>query len=271
MVRVNTWSLVQLAKGSTVFQRGPNLVQFGLDATRTGIIETACAADLVLLLRATHNPISTHHLISALAELIGYDAARSLTADLVSYRILVPAESRHIALIGASPLAKQLSDFLATCGFTVSANLESTDSWVPLVAVDQLAHASAVARMARHRAGAAVPVTQIDSRVIIGPIRFASTDPCLACANAHFEDIDVLWRDTLAENTPGSADPDPVVAAAGVAAAATVIRRVSGIPDPPGVSAQPVSPGEMVVIDPFGPRPVTTREIAPHPRCRVCY
>lgn len=206
-----------------------------------------------------------------MAELIGHDAARSLTADLVSYRILVPAEPRHIALIGASPLAKQLSDFLKTCGFAVSTNLESADSWVPLVAVDQLAHASAVARIAKHRSGPAIPVTHIDSRVIIGPIRLAPTDPCLMCANAHFEDIDVLWRATLTENPHGSHDPDPVVAAAGVAAAATVIRRVAGVPDPPGVSAQSISPGEIVVIDPFGPRPVTTRAVAPHPRCRVCY
>lgn len=271
MARINNLSLVQLAKGSTVFRRGPNLLQFGLDSTRTGIIETSCVEELVLLIDATRNPTPVNRLHSNIAALIGQEAARSLVADLVSYRILIPADARHIAMMGSSPLAQQLTSILTECGFEVLTRLETADPWAPLVAVDQLAHATAVARMSRLRSGPTIPVTLIDSRVVVGPVRFTSTDPCLACANAHLQDIDVLWRETLAVNSLGTKDPDPVITAAGVAAAAAIIRRVAGLPDPPGVSARLIAPGEVVVVDPFGPRPVATHELSHHPRCRVCY
>lgn len=271
MARVTNLSLVRLAKGSLVFQRGPNLLQFGLDSTRTGIIETSYAQELVLLIDATRHPTPIHHLTTEVSSLIGNDAARSLLADLVSYRILVPAEKKPIALIGVTALTQQLAELLTAADFDVHPRLEDAGSWAPLVVVDKLAHATAVARMARHRSGPTIPVTLIDSRVVIGPVRFTHADPCLACANAHLEDIDVLWRETLAGNPVSTQDPDPIVTAAGAAAAAALIRRVAGLPDPPGVSSRPVEPGEVVVIDPFGPRPVTTRTISPHPRCEVCY
>ena len=277
--RVGRFSNVRLAPGVSVFLRAQNLIQFGLDATRTGVIETPFAKELSLLISATVTPTPLHHLTRAFTAYVGANAAESMVADLVSFRILVPADPVPVILLGNSPLAKQLSRVLRGCGVEVRSPMRNTteqrfvgraDTWVPVVAVDKLAEAEAVARMTKQRVGATVPVNLVDSQVFVGPLFDGEGSACLACTARHFSDVDDGWSIALRHFPAGPHSPDHVVLSAGAAAAAAYIRRVAGVAQPPGVSmAAPVS-GELHVVDPFATTFMKRKTVLPHPRCEVC-
>lgn len=277
---IDGFGRVRLADGVSVFQRGPTMVQFGVDATRTGVLEVAQPAAAVRALTDAARPIALHALTAALREALGADASRRIVADLVSYRLLVPAVAPHVVMLGTSPLAARLAALLHECRMAVHAPrkhqpdadfLAGCDERAPLVVVDQLARAGALARMVKHRPGPVVPVATVDSRVLIGPLREEPGNPCLRCINLHLAERDAGWERGVHASPHGPASPDPVVVAAGAAAAAVAIRRVAGAPDPPGVSAPRLQPGQLAVVDPFGPKLVTHHTWAPHPRCTVCY
>lgn len=278
--QIDGFGRVRLAHGVGVFQRGPTMVQFGVDATRTGVLDVAQPAAAVHALNQAERPIALHALIAALREVLGADTSRRVVADLVSYRLLVPAVAPHVVVLGTSPLAARLTALLNECRMAVhsprqrqpdAAFLVDCDERAPLVIVDQLARAGALARMVKHRPGPIVPVATVDSRVVIGPLRQRPADPCLRCANLYFAERDASWERGIHTFPQGPATPDPVVLAAGAAAAAVAIRRVAGAPDPPGVSAPRLQPGQLAVVDPFGPQLVTHHSWDPHPQCTVCY
>lgn len=270
---------VRLADGVSVGQRGPSMVQFGLDATRTGVIETPHAQALSKLFDAPFQPRPIHTLSRQLGAVVGADA-RSLVSDLVAYRILVPTASAPALLLGDSALAASLAGLLGRSGVVVHTApaheispefLATTEKWGPLVVADQLHQAVPLARLTRHRKGAVVPVATVDSRVAVGPLRLDRAGACPACLAAYLAARDAGWQHAC-ENIPGGpARPDPTVIAAGAAAAAVVVRRLAGLPDPPGVSAPPPHPGQLILVDPFSHEPTRGLTLAPHPDCPVCY
>jgi len=273
---------VRLAPGVSVFVRAPHTLQFGLDATRTGIIETPYATELAQLIDGTLEPISLHHLTRSLQSRIraASGTAESLIADLLSYRIFVPVIDLPVLVLGKSPLAAELKSQLASSGIQVRVPLTpetepdfvvAADQSAPLVLVDQLPHATQFAQLVKYRTGPTVAVSLFDSRVLIGPLRTSATDPCQACVQQYLRDRDAGW-DTAAEHVPqGPRCPDPVLVRAGGAAAAVFIRRVAGVPDPPGVSAPHPVPGEFHVADPFAPVPLAVHQLQRHPDCPVCF
>lgn len=280
MTQINGHTRVRLANGVSVFQRGPNMLQFGLDATRTGIIETPCVEALRPLLDDCARPRQLRHVRQQLLGHLDEEAARSLLDDLLSYRILVADSPTQVLMIGTSELAMKLADLLSDSGVLVRAPLRrqreytfltSTDQWAPLVIVDQFPRAAALGQVIKQRPGRVLPVALVDSRVLIGPLRVRVTNPCINCAQLHHSDRDAGWMTAVHQLPSGPVRPDPVVVAAGAAAAATVVRRLAGVPDPPGVSAPHLAPGHVRAVDPFGPRMLTDSELAVHPRCDVCF
>lgn len=278
--RISEFSLVQLAHGVSVFQRGPGLLQFGLDATRTGLIESEKAEELLLLIDACANPTPLHLLTSAVRHHVGADEARSIIADLVSFRILVPVTGPQVLMLGASPLAGAIAATLQRSGVAVRTPLSNDrastflalyDEDTVLAVVDLLPRSADIARLTRQRRGPVIPVAMVDSRVFVGPLRQPGTGACPHCAHLHLADRDVAFDDGLEFFPHGPVSPDPVVLAAGAAWASAFIRRVAGMPDPPGVSAKHPVAGQCDVVDPFGPNLVTSRFLFPHPRCGVCY
>lgn len=278
--QVSDFTRVRLADGVSVFQRGPKMLQFGMDATRTGIIETPYAPQLQPVLDAVAKPRQLRQLAADLRAIIGAEAADSLLADLLSYRIIVPITPSQLLVVGTSPLSQALSQLLQRCGPAVHTPkkygselefLRAVDPWSPLVMVDSLSRASAMAKLAKTRSGPTVPVMLVDSKVVIGPLRLTPRDPCPACLNLYCLDQDAGWDATLHQLPAGPLQPDPVVLTAGAAAAAAYIRRVAGIADPPGIDAAPPAPGQVLVIDPFGQQMSAEHILRPHPRCQVCY
>lgn len=276
---ISGFTRLRLADGVSVVQRGPSMVQFGLDATRTGIVETGFAEELCALFDAPFQPRTHPQLIRDVGQFLDAEAARSLVADLLSYRILVPAEPRPVVVFGTSALAEAVREVLSRSGFVVRSPLRRepdpgilaiAEEWWPLVIVDH-PRAVVMARLTKQRTGPVIPVTTLDSRVCVGPIRLGPGDPCPACLPCYLVDRDAGWLDVAARFPSGPAQPDPVVLAAGATATAAMVRRAAGYPDPPGVSAPSPEPGQIVVVDPFGPQRVTTSRLLPHPRCPVCY
>lgn len=278
--RIHGHTRVQLAHGVSVIQRGPNMLQFGLDATRTGVIETPVAAELRPLLDGCRTPTRVAKLDEALQAHIDAEAARSLVADLLSYRILVPADRPQVAMLGTSAVAKATAGILEDGGVTVRsplrresdmAFLAGMHQWVPLAVVDTLSRAQQAAFVVKQRTGPVLPVSAVDARVFVGPLHLGVGDACLNCLHLHLIDRDAGWEHAVATVPGGNLRPDPVVVAAGATVAATQLRRLAGVPDPPGVSAPPPVAGQVTVVDPFAPQPIAAIAVAQHPRCRVCF
>ena len=90
------------------------------------------------------------------------------------------------------------------------------------------------------------------------------------CVRLYLLDRDPNWP-VVEQRAPLSVQGEPIAAAAGAAFAAVSLRRLAGVPDPPGVSAPKPDAGLLTVVDPFAPNPVSTATLPPHPDCAMCF
>lgn len=275
---INNNSRVKLAQGAHPFLRADNVMQFGTDATRTGLVTTEHAKDVAALLGVLMRPRRLGWVLDQLAEFIGAEAARSLVDDLVSYRVLVPATKPEVLLVGHGRLAAAVTARLRECGVDVrtqarneplSKFLLRADTWVPVATVNTTALLGELAALTRQRQGSVLPVTQVDARVVVGPV-CARPGPCPLCVRLYLLDRDPNWP-VVEQRAPLSVQGEPIAAAAGAAFAAVLLRRLAGVPDPPGVSAPKPNAGLLTVVDPFAPNPVSTATLPPHPDCAMCF
>lgn len=260
---INNNSRVKLAQGAHPFLRADNVMQFGTDATRTGLVTTEHAKDVAALLGVLMRPRRLGWVLEQLAELIGAEAARSLVDDLLSYRVLVPAVKPEVLLVGHGRLAAAVTARLRECGLDVRTQARNEplskfllrgDTWVPVAAVNTTALLGELAALTRQRQGAVLPVTQVDARVVVGPV-CARPGPCPLCVRLYLLDRDPNWP-VVEQRAPLSVQGEPIAAAAGAAFAAVSLRRLAGVLDPPGVSAPKPNAGLLTVVDPFAPHPV---------------
>ncbi|MDK8795195.1 hypothetical protein QP968_05670 [Corynebacterium sp. MSK041] len=274
-------TLVTLARGVHVSCRDSGVLQFGMDATRCGIVETQFADALRPLLAGLTTPARIHEVRTMLMGIDGFTegAARSLIDDLVAYRILTPTATTPVAMVGSSPLAKELRALLEDSGVTVRVPLghESDGAFlyrlaehVPLVVVDRVAQHIAVDRQLTKQRTWNIPVVTVDARVVVGPISQGSSGPCLVCAEFYLLDRDPGLHQVATTLPDGPPSTDPVVLSAGASAAAALIRRAADVAMPPGITAGALQRGTTVAVDPFGPVPVNTEVVDKHSRCPVC-
>lgn len=275
---INNNSRVKLAQGAHPFLRADNVMQFGTDATRTGLVTTDNAKDVAALLGMLMRPRRLGWVLEQLAELISAEAARSLVDDLLSYRVLVPAVKPEVLLVGHGRLAAAVTARLRECGLDVRTQARNEalskfllrgDTWVPVAAVNTTALLGELAALTRQRQGPVLPVTQVDARVVVGPV-CARPGPCPLCVRLYLLDRDPNWP-VVEQRAPLSVQGEPIAAAAGAAFAAMSLRRLAGVPDPPGVSAPKPDAGLLTVVDPFAPEPVSTATLPPHPDCAMCF
>lgn len=275
---INEHTQVKLAGSAHPFLRAANVIQFGADATRTGLVTTDHAEDVAAVLATLLRPRQVSWVVDQLSALLGDAAARSLVDDLVSYRILVPSTKLAVLLVGCGALTTSLATQLGESGLLVrtpargealSRFLLRTDRWLPVAAVNATAQLGELAALTRLRHGPVLPVTQADARVVVGPV-CARPGPCPLCARLYLLDRDANW-DVVEQHVPFNAHGEAATAAAGAAFAAVALRRLAGVPDPPGVSAPAPTPGQLTVVDPFAPTPLATASVPPHPDCPVCF
>lgn len=271
--------MFELAAGAHVFLRGRDGLQFGLDATRAGIIETARAPVLMATLLSARRPRPRAELLDGLLSAgLSQEAAVSLLDDLIAYRILVERVDREVILLGRGLLAQHLTELLAAKKITVRspirgesefAYLAATPIGVPVVVVDRLAHSKAVAPMLSRFARTWVSCSVIDHQGVIGPLRIDGRGPCPMCADLHRTDADAFWHRVVTQLPGGPARPDPAVLAATAAQAAVILAELVGAPAPPGHASPVLLPGAVHTVDPWAGAHRETMTV--HPRCPVCF
>lgn len=255
-------------------------MQFGVDPTRSGVVETPVAQTLSTVLGDAEWPLQIGELRDMLVDSCDVDstAARSLIDDLCSYRVLIPDEANVVAVLGTTPLAREIRRLLSASGATVRIPMISEDTTgflerqasSPLIVVDRAHEYWTLGQELRRHPSWVLPVLSFDSRVIVGPVGRANHHACPVCALMRLHDRDPLITQVMDDVSGRPRSMDPVVMAAGAAAAVLAVRRLAGIPDPPGVIAKAPDPGWAAVVDPLGPRPLSPLHVGTHPRCPVC-
>lgn len=277
---LNDSTLVTLAHGVHVLVRGDNAVQFGVDPTRSGVIETRAAKALSKVLSDADWPLGVGELQQQLVSGCGVDSteARTLIDDLCAYRILISPDPVVVAVLGTTPLAREIRRLLGGSGVTVRIPLINEDTTAfldrqahsPLVVVDRAHEYWKLGRSLKDHPNWVVPVLSLDSRVIVGPVARNGSGPCPTCALMRLHDRDTHFAQAVEDASKRPRTMDVVVAAAGAASVALVVRRLAGAPDPPGVISSAPEPGWAAVIDPLGPRLITSLDVETHPLCPVC-
>ncbi len=270
---------LQLAPGAHVFLRGPRAVQFGLDATRAGVVETPSAPAIAAALLSTRRP-TTRSLVEQQLTQAGLStpAARSLLDDLLAYRILRPTPRAAVVLLGRGRLAEATAELLRASRVTVRsplrgeselAYLAGSDLDAPILVVDRLAHARTMAPLLTRFARTWLPGAIVDARGIVGPLHLNGAGPCPLCVELHRTDADARWHRVVTQLPGGPAAPDPVVVAATAAHLTSAALALSGVPEPPGTPRRAPAPGQVIEVDPY------TRDrrhrLSTHPRCPVCF
>ncbi len=277
-VAIQEHTRIQLARGVRVFVRAPETIQFGADATRTGLITVPSADEVVTVLDSLTHPRMLKTVVAALAVHLGEARARSLIDDLITYRLLIPTTTPQVLVVGRDALASQITLLLSRRGVvtrspmkdeSVSKFLLDHEPHLPVLAVNCAAEVDQIAAATRGRRGPVVPVTQFDARVVVGPV-CAPSGPCPVCARLYLLDRDPNIAQ-VEEHLPPAIAAEPVSLAAGAVAAATVAGRLAGALDPPGVSAPTPVAGDVVVADPFAPVPVVSQRVPSHPDCPMCF
>lgn len=273
-------TLVTLGHGVHVLARGDDAVQFGVDPTRSGVIETQVARALIGVLSDADWPLEIGELRDQLVSGCGVDSteARTLIDDLCAYRILISPDPVAVALLGTTPLAREVRRLLGGSGVTVRIPLINEDTTAfldrqaqsPLVVVDRAHDYWKLGRSCKDHPNWVVPVLSLDSRVIVGPVTRNGSGPCPTCALMRLHDRDTHFSQAVEDASKRPRTMDAVVAAAGAAAVTLVVRRLAGVPDPPGVIAAAPEPGWAAVIDPLGPQLITAFDVETHPLCPVC-
>lgn len=271
--------MFELAAGVHVFLRGRDALQFGLDATRAGIIETPHAPMLLATLLSARGPRERSELVDGLvAAGLGPAAAHSLIDDLVAYRILVPCEEREVILLGRGRLAQSITELLSLKGIRVRSPIRGESEFAylaaarvdaPVVLVDRLAHSRATAPMLTRFARTWTSCAVVDHRGVIGPLRIDAEGPCPLCADLHRTDADGFWHRVVTQLPGGPARPDAAVLSATAAQASAVIAELAGCPPPPGYSPMGLQPGAVISVDPWSG--LHREAMSVHPRCPVCF
>ena len=267
----------RLAPDITALEREPGVVQCGMDATRVGVLQAQ--PWLAELLNRLRTPLTRQTIERSLVNGgLSQAAARSLVDDLIGYHILWPTpRTQRVAVLGSSQLATELRDALMADGFQPRAPLRADKpadyiaavaGHLPIVAVDMLAGAVDWADALQAGPATWLPVSMMDARGIIGPVRVAGSGPCPLCTHLHRIDADEHWHEVARRAEKADAPGDPVVRAAVVLHSVVAVRRLLGRPSPPGAPRGKPLAGELKEVDLYGVE--QHRLVSQHPRCPHC-
>lgn len=182
---------IRLAHGAQPLVRDGGSVQFGLDATRTGIVAVERPTALASTLVTFHRPVELPEALRRLeAAGLSRAAAEVLVSDLMACGVLRVHRraTARVLLLGRSPLAEALSSLLASHGIQVRRPLagetdvayliHSPARGAPVIGVDRLAHGRILAPVISRLAPTYLPVAMVDHRGWVGPLRASGRGPC---------------------------------------------------------------------------------------------
>lgn len=288
---------IKLAGHCLVLQRDHRSIQFGLDATRDGIL--VCRDDerihhIMRVLRNARTPVTMGALIRNLGEAgMSTHRARTVVADLLLAGIL--ADERPIATevlaIGHPKATNAIAGALTrlpgitvrnpdgACGPDPTSAVMEVRRDTPIVAVNFTYPSGALCKSFVVNPSTVIPVTLTARRLRIGPLHINGHGPCLVCEQLRRSSIDPQWMRIARQLHPHAAHPaatcdmdDHVLAAA----ADTISRHLEPLlrhmftAAPNTAHVGPWPPGLVLDMDPT--RWDYQRFVqAPDPRCPDCF
>ncbi len=273
-----------LGPGIGIFVRDETHIQFGMDATRAGIIESPKAQTLVKALRdAQHDEPRTRYQWERVFSSTDMSmlAARSLFHDLVEYAIIHPQRNEpRIVVLGDSLLAQSIRAMCLQRGLGVRSPLDwemlhvylsTMDHGTVVLAVDQLHQTPEVASALHALPDSCswMPISIVDSRGFIGPLRLKGEGPCPLCFELHRAELDPRWAVITQQLQEQQINTDEQVLAAVTAQAAVIIDWLVGRPFPPGAPNKRYYAGELFDIDIYGKS--LHRLVSSHQQCPACF
>lgn len=261
---------VFLAPSVSIVRRNQSAIQFGLDATRSGVMEVDSAelADaLAQVLRDISAPVPLSALVGQLRGAgIAGAAVFSLIDDLLAYGILRELTQRTVLVLGRGSLHGIIVDLLEAAGFTARTQLRhdsdaaflDRDPVAPVIVINRFIHDPQLAARLAQRAPTVLSAMLIDAHGVIGPARTGGAGPCLMCVELARVGVDKQWHTLVRQQPRGPANPDPVVEAA-------VAARVTGL-----LHSNVLEVGTIEEIDPYAGT-ITRRIMRQHPLCPVCW
>lgn len=267
-----------LSPSAQVLLRGSGAIQFGLDASRAGIVEVPGAPAVARCLAALESPTRIDDIVTALAA-AGLDVtlARCLLDELLAFGIARPVCRPEVLVVGTSRLARELTRLLRSLDITVRIPVgeEGIAELLPgisperpvvlVVLVDQFGWSTREAGLVAASGNPVLSVTALDSRGLVGPVRPGGrpSGPCPLCVELHW-----VRQDGAFIVVAGGASPfrqDPVTVAATAASAAGVVHSLLGVR--PAAFAD----GDCLLVDPYSPDRSQRFSLAAHPGCPVCF
>ena len=264
------------APGTAIIERDRTHIQFGIDATRAGVVAVPDAAAAAQAWRTLPAALSATDWLERSP--LAAPAAQLLLEELIDYGILAPVQPPPaLHLVGDGVLAEHIEDLGAQAGWTIrrwdlralpGRTATLPDPSHPVVVIDGLPHAHQIAQaLASPHYRAIIPVSSIDNRGLIGPVRLAGQGACLLCFNLFMTAKDPRWNIVI--RAAGIPTADPLVQRATATATAVLLRLIWELPLPPASALLRPSPGQVQEINIFGRD--QRQLIGVHPRCPVCY
>lgn len=268
--------VLRLSPGAGIYLRGDNAVQFGLDATRAGVVLTERPIDLAVALSPARCGTTRSELIERLA-LADFSptAAAGIVEDLVSFGVLTDCSSHgRVAVLGHTALAGDIANLLTASGFLVRRVITAGNPAKQLTAVppamlpvlvDQWAYSHALAPVLTDHFPASLTAASLDTRGLVGPLRVDGKGPCPVCMDLLRSDEDPYWAFVAAQTTlewvsvpeaPPAASSEPSGTTGSAVAAGTASLaddRLSGaMPPDPAVRAATAAAAVAAVRTVYG-------------------
>ena len=260
---------IMLSPSAQILIRPGPAIQFGVDATRAGILELESpelASRIVPVLLALRAGQGVEGVVDKLTSAgLGRGAATSLLEDLLAYRVLRECAPGEVLLLGNGTLLDATASLIEALGLVPRIALRGdnpaqflTRPALQVVVLNRLAHTRYLAPLLARRVPTYLMASLIDNRGLIGPGRRRLVGPCLMCVDLHRSDIDPHWHALATQQPNGPTSPDPVTEAATAARVAALVHTDDW------------RAGEVEEIDPYAGTSIKST-LPVHPGCPVCF
>ncbi|ANE03430.1 hypothetical protein [Corynebacterium crudilactis] len=259
---------IALTNSAQVLIRPDSAIQFGVDATRAGVlnIDPALSSQVVPILRNLRTARSIVDVVRDLGSVgLAPTAAQSLLEDLLEFGVVRESAGEQVLLFGDGSLVDVTAFLLETSGFIPRPHMNNEPAReffeLPsshVLILNRLAHSRRLAPLLNQAVPTYLCASIIDSRGVIGPGRRNGVGPCLMCIDLHRCDIDPHWLAIVNQQPNGPSFPDPVTEMA------TAARLVAW------VTADSWLSGSVEEVNPHD-RTNSVHTFSVHPKCPLCW